>query len=154
MPRGGITGLDSAVSLYMEKTSGYMDCSCRDCFNGPIMGVAGDMCDPCKKAGCDPDEECQAEGAYGTAEREDVEIWEDRIVQIDCDKHGETTVHGGHVDANGYRCPDCGAECNSTGETGRKGWFWWTCLPGCLPDSDAHGPFDTAEKASADANDE
>jgi hypothetical protein len=31
------------------------------------------------------------------------------------------------------------------------GWFWWTCLPGCLPDSCAFGPFETREAALADA---
>lgn len=27
------------------------------------------------------------------------------------------------------------------------GWFYWYCFPGCLPDSDAIGPFDTWEDA-------
>ena len=31
------------------------------------------------------------------------------------------------------------------------GWFWWTCLPGCLPDSSAMGPFETRALALADA---
>jgi hypothetical protein len=31
------------------------------------------------------------------------------------------------------------------------GWFWWTCLPGCMPDSDPFGPFDTYAEAKADA---
>jgi hypothetical protein len=31
------------------------------------------------------------------------------------------------------------------------GWFWWTCLPGRLPDSSAFGPFDTQTEALADA---
>jgi hypothetical protein len=33
------------------------------------------------------------------------------------------------------------------------GWYWWTCLPGCLPDSDPVGPFETEEDALADAQD-
>ena len=33
----------------------------------------------------------------------------------------------------------------------KGGWFWWTCLPGCLPDSCATGPFETKEAALADA---
>lgn len=32
-----------------------------------------------------------------------------------------------------------------------RGWFYWFCFPGCLPDSDAIGPFDTEEDALADA---
>lgn len=31
------------------------------------------------------------------------------------------------------------------------GWFWWTCLPGCMPDSCAFGPFATRQEALADA---
>jgi hypothetical protein len=31
------------------------------------------------------------------------------------------------------------------------GWFWWTCLPGCLPDSCAFGPFETRALALTDA---
>lgn len=31
------------------------------------------------------------------------------------------------------------------------GWFWQSCFPGCLPDSDAFGPFETAADALADA---
>jgi hypothetical protein len=34
------------------------------------------------------------------------------------------------------------------------GWFWWTCLPGCLPDSSAFGPFATQAEAIADAQEE
>lgn len=33
------------------------------------------------------------------------------------------------------------------------GWFWWSCFPGCLPDSDPIGPFDTEAEAEADAQD-
>lgn len=40
-----------------------------------------------------------------------------------------------------------------SGATG--GFFWWTCFPGCLPDSCANGPFKTykeALKAAQDCN--
>lgn len=44
-----------------EPTTGYCDCACRDCFRGPIIGVAGlTMCDECSEAGCELDAECQA----------------------------------------------------------------------------------------------
>jgi hypothetical protein len=33
------------------------------------------------------------------------------------------------------------------------GWYWWSCFPGCLPDSDPMGPFDTKALALADAQD-
>ena len=31
------------------------------------------------------------------------------------------------------------------------GWYWWSCFPGCLPDSDAFGPYETEEAATEDA---
>ena len=31
------------------------------------------------------------------------------------------------------------------------GWYWWTCSPGCLPDSDPIGPFKTKKLAIENA---
>jgi hypothetical protein len=31
------------------------------------------------------------------------------------------------------------------------GWYWWACTPGCLPDSDPYGPFDSITDAINDA---
>lgn len=42
------------------------------------------------------------------------------------------------------------------GEDGEQlpaGWYWWPCFPGCLPDGEPVGPFDTEEDALADAQD-
>lgn len=33
----------------------------------------------------------------------------------------------------------------------KGGWFYWFCFPGCLPDSEPFGPFDTRAEALADA---
>ena len=33
------------------------------------------------------------------------------------------------------------------------GWYHWSCFPGCLPDSDATGPFETEAEAIDDARD-
>jgi hypothetical protein len=27
------------------------------------------------------------------------------------------------------------------------GWYWWYCWPGCLPDSEAYGPYFTEQAA-------
>jgi hypothetical protein len=32
-----------------------------------------------------------------------------------------------------------------------EGWYWWPCFPGCMPDSDPIGPFETEAEAIADA---
>lgn len=50
--------------LTLKNASGYVDCGCRDCLETTI-GEAGDFCDDCQAAGCEPDSECQAENAYG-----------------------------------------------------------------------------------------
>lgn len=34
------------------------------------------------------------------------------------------------------------------------GFYYWFCLPGCLPDSEPIGPFDSEAEALADARDE
>jgi hypothetical protein len=31
------------------------------------------------------------------------------------------------------------------------GWYYWFCFPGCMPDGDPVGPFETEEAALADA---
>lgn len=31
------------------------------------------------------------------------------------------------------------------------GWYWQSCFPGCMPDSDPVGPFDSYDEALADA---
>lgn len=33
------------------------------------------------------------------------------------------------------------------------GFYWWSCFPGCLPDSDPTGPFATEALAIANAQD-
>ena len=44
-------------------------------------------------------------------------------------------------------------ECITDGEGDclGSGWYWWSCFPGCLPDSEANGPFATKAEALADA---
>ncbi len=43
-----------------------------------------------------------------------------------------------------------GDECSEHGWP--IGWYWWACFPGCLPDSDPHGPFIDEGEAWEDAN--
>lgn len=31
------------------------------------------------------------------------------------------------------------------------GWYWWPCFPGCLPDGEPIGPFDSQADAIASA---
>lgn len=37
------------------------------------------------------------------------------------------------------------------GEPMGEGWYWWSCFPGCMPEGDPMGPFDTEAEAVEDA---
>ena len=37
------------------------------------------------------------------------------------------------------------------GEPVKPGFYWWACFPGCLPDGEPFGPFETEEEAIKDA---
>ncbi len=37
------------------------------------------------------------------------------------------------------------------GEPVKPGFYWWSCFPGCLPDGDPSGPFETEQDAIKDA---
>lgn len=45
---------------------------------------------------------------------------------------------------------DGSADSHSAAASALAGWYWWSCLPGCLPDSDPVGPFATEAEALAD----
>lgn len=40
------------------------------------------------------------------------------------------------------------------GEPMPAGWYWQACYPGCLPDGEPMGPYDTEAEAIADAQEE
>lgn len=88
--------------------------------------------------------------AYSNPSREsdphalpDVEIFEAPFARV-CDGCGYLDL-----DADAEEC-DCDRFTDQAwSESG--GWYWWTCSPGCLPDSDPFGPFETEAEALADA---
>lgn len=49
-----------------------------------------------------------------------------------------------------YDCLDCGIWFDEVAGFA-PGYYWWSCFPGCMPDGEATGPFDTQEAALADA---
>jgi hypothetical protein len=34
-----------------------------------------------------------------------------------------------------------------------SGWYWQACFPGCMPDGDPNGPYETSDLAFANARD-
>lgn len=48
-------------------------------------------------------------------------------------------------------------ERDNEGDISLAGWYYWYCFPGCMPDSEPYGPFDTeqdAVNALREANDD
>ena len=41
---------------------------------------------------------------------------------------------------------------DSDGNPVTPGWYWWACFPGCLPDSEPSGPFESSAAACLDAD--
>lgn len=48
---------------------------------------------------------------------------------------------------------DDGEQTDENGEPLAAGYYWQACFPGCLPDGEPVGPFDTEAEALADAQD-
>jgi hypothetical protein len=86
----------------------------------------------------------------------DVEVFYARPVVIECGRCGNSvTPWDGEYDNGDIECPMCGDKA-STGRFARAstGHYWyWFCFPGCQPDSEPFGPFDTEAGALADAQD-
>jgi hypothetical protein len=93
--------------------------------------------------------------AYSDADREDdpmalpdLEVF--RASVIDCPTCAERYQY---EPAGGVTVPD---KCSACGESMKdepiqSGWFYWYCFPGCLPDSEPYGPFESKEDALAEA---
>ena len=86
----------------------------------------------------------------------DVEVFETRIVHIECPHCGDFERPDGEYWED-ITCPSCTRPVESVGyvsmpDSSQKwGWFWHSCFPGCLPDSEPMGPFETRAEAIADA---
>lgn len=94
----------------------------------------------------------------------DVEVWQDEIVTVCCHRCGDFEIPASQFEATEAKyCPSCERELdmeddeeNPDGQDhyvypDRKGWFYWYCLPGCLPEGDPIGPFASEAEALADA---
>lgn len=63
----------------------------------------------------------------------DIEVW-----HYDYDPEAPAECPLGYDDLD--HAPAHGPECG--------GWYWQTCLPGCLPDSDPQGPYASEAEAA------
>jgi hypothetical protein len=77
----------------------------------------------------------------------DIETWHDQIAESVC---CNIDVPRSYADAcDRQPCPSCNLEAIWQ-TTPRSGWFYWSCFPGCLPDSDPAGPY-ASEQMAIDA---
>jgi hypothetical protein len=83
-----------------------------------------------------------------------LQVWSDDAVTWECNGtcNDEVTAPLAAVNANNGCCPTCG-EAFTGGKIVPARWWWQTCAPGCLPDSDVMGPFDDETEALEDATD-
>ena len=83
-----------------------------------------------------------------------VEVFQARPIVIECSQCGNTTAPwDGQYDKHSLECPICGVEA-SAGRFARAStgnWWWWACFPGCMPDGEPFGPFETEAEAIANA---
>jgi hypothetical protein len=82
-----------------------------------------------------------------------VECWLATIYIVECENCGDYEVSEDRATAvSPTHCPSCErTDRTSVKATDKQAWFYWYCLPGCLPDSDESGPFDTEQAALDDA---
>lgn len=65
----------------------------------------------------------------------------------------EPHSEGNWADTFGSLCDDPPPACLPGAPCAHEGYYWWSCFPGCMPDSEPNGPFTTAAEALADARD-
>ena len=67
------------------------------------------------------------------------------------DPHALPDVEVWYADGCTGRCGECPGGPDEHPDD--AGWYWQACFPGCLPDGDPVGPFETEAEALADARD-
>lgn len=76
-----------------------------------------------------------------------------RLDPADVGEHGEPIDHGSFEvfyddadEAHGHA-----RNFDGEGNPVKPGFYWWACFPGCMPDGEPTGPFETAREAYEDA---
>ena len=91
-----------ALKAYIEHhiaaaPASYQPCACRDCFDLTV-GIVGEMCPHCEDAGCEYDEECSRDDAYG----EGVDMIDATAPELgpghDVGNHGQCITETGYCD--------------------------------------------------------
>lgn len=147
-------------------SSGEAECPCRGCEDDPYEGVD---CPLCERSADEDAGRVAPDHGHGHVYLG--ETWGEAVYVCDLNEHMRRVCksHNCNVwEAPEVVCDCCGAcapsdadsiqhdeHCDdrSKTETRKAKWWWQTCAPGCLPDSDVFGPFDSENEALSDASD-
>lgn len=78
---------------------------------------------------------------------DNVEIWEDEIATVECERCGDFDVpHDTAFATDAAYCPGCNKPARRLSSDQTAWWFWY-CMPGCLPDSEPMGPYSSEAAA-------
>lgn len=84
------------------------------------------------------------------------ELWSEPVAVVECEHCGPFDVPDSHatvVQMTDLHCPSCERQTVvSLNRLNMRTAFWfWFCMPGCLPDSSVYGPFETEDEAINEA---
>ena len=77
-------------------------------------------------------------------------VFETQITDLEC-RCGNYEVPGPLGISDSPDCPSCGKTPISYTNTDKRKFWWWACFPGCMPDGEPMGPFDSYDEALKDA---
>jgi len=106
--------------------------TCQQCAGTGYSGTLRPEPDPMTG---DLQEHCQACKGAGTQEHGSFEVYHQSPA---CEEHG------GAVEFAQGDCHECAM---------MSGWYWRACFPGCMPDSEPFGPFESEQAVIEDAQD-
>lgn len=77
----------------------------------------------------------------------DAEVWQDRVATVACGCGTyDVPEDEAYAESKSY-CPSCAQPGATRHKTRRMAWWYRYCSPGCLPDSDTYGPYDSRDEA-------
>lgn len=76
----------------------------------------------------------------------DVEVFDSDYTSADC-PHCDATFLSLDCDTGDVKCEDCRGSFTLESSELKHGWFWWYCLPGCMPEGEPRGPFEDKSEA-------
>lgn len=167
MPPERITLKDDDSRVYVRDnyftSSGETECPCAD-MGGEPDPFAGKACPLCERSADDPkhghiylgDGWCEVVYRHDTTEHMrktcrslNIQVWQDKEAM--CMECGDCCPSERWPDGAQNHDEGCSRVPTDVKHSEVASWWWETCSPGCLPDSEVAGPFNTEREALEDA---